>query len=322
VVISEPLNYENQPGGAWDDLIYFYDPDDGIATARPLITFKDFSNGNFTVIPGVDGRDTLVFIITNEDGAYTPLPDDEIFLNNGSSYTDLQNNSPGENTVILQGLEPAKVIRNSEVYIPVVGSGLNTSASGTNSGLALGFDPTGAPLGTMATVTATGTTYQKVWVAPCCITLLGTIDEACQASAGQIRNSVDNEAIRAINSECLSTIKVQSEGKYSAEVKIYDHLGKFVHGSTQIFGNCGEMQNSNRNIPSLGKGRASWLVWNMRDTKNEYVGSGVYIWKIIYTPLGDDDGGAVKAEFTSIKKQGIIRTHQAWTCNENTILAP
>jgi len=82
------------------------------------------------------------------------------------------------------------------------------------------------------------------------------------------------------------------------------------------------MENKDRNIPSLGKGRASWLVWNMRDLENQYVGSGVYIWNIVYTPIGDTDESDVAAEFTDLKKQGVIRSDQAFSCVEPFILNP
>ena len=68
----------------------------------------------------------------------------------------------------------------------------------------------------------------------------------------------------------------------------------------QSFGYHGEMDNMNRIIAG-GKGRASYLVWNMRNQTGRKVGSGVYIWRVDFR-FPD----AEKAE-TRIIKTGVTR---------------
>jgi len=80
---------------------------------------------------------------------------------------------------------------------------------------------------------------------------------------------------------CLSTVVVVAQEAYRATINIYDHLGKFIHSSTQQFGYCeSEKENSERYTPI---GSISWLVWNQRNLDNRLVGSGVFIWKVQFS---------------------------------------
>ena len=66
-------------------------------------------------------------------------------------------------------------------------------------------------------------------------------------------------------------------------------------------------------------GRSSWLIWKLRDIDRQLVGSGVYIWKVLYTPIAED-GEDPPPAFTEIYKQAIIRTNQTNICNNGPTL--
>jgi hypothetical protein len=93
-------------------------------------------------------------------------------------------------------------------------------------------------------------------------------------------------------------VVVIAEVPYIAKINIYDHLGKFIHSSTQRFGFCGELDNQDR---AQAGGYLGWLVWNQKDEHKKLVGSGVYLWKVKfhYTTTGETRN--------IIYKQGIAR---------------
>jgi hypothetical protein len=95
----------------------------------------------------------------------------------------------------------------------------------------------------------------------------------------------------------MSAVSVISEGPYKARVQIFSNLGEFVHASEQQFGYCGEMEDENRLRPG---GFASFLIWNQKDLTGKYVGSGVYIWRVLYRM---QDGTSRLEDY----RQGIAR---------------
>ncbi len=79
---------------------------------------------------------------------------------------------------------------------------------------------------------------------------------------------------------CMADIYVTTNHPYTADINIYNDLGENVHHSTQRFGYCGELENSER---KQGPVYSSWLVWNMKDKRGRLAAPGVYMWKIRYT---------------------------------------
>lgn len=100
--------------------------------------------------------------------------------------------------------------------------------------------------------------------------------------------------------DSLSTIIVTSTSSYVAEVFIYSIQGEFVKRFVQSFGYHGELENMNR-AANGGKGRASYLVWNMRNQTGRKVGSGVYIWRVEFR---FPEGGKTESR---IIKTGVTR---------------
>ncbi len=136
----------------------------------------------------------------------------------------------------------------------------------------------------------------EYWIPPYGITKYGTVDPNQNQQCLDLDNIGQN--VREFDPNCLSMVLVYSQGAYSADVNIYDNLGKVVHHSVQNFGYCGETENTNRIVPA---GLISYLVWNQKDLTQKYVGSGVYVWKVSYK---FEDG----AKQTTYYKQGVARS--------------
>ena len=89
---------------------------------------------------------------------------------------------------------------------------------------------------------------------------------------------------------------------YTAEIYIFDAIANYVTHFKQKFGYDGEMEEPKRIIPE-DQSRLGFLYWNQRAKKGRKVGTGVYIWKILFT---FDDG----YQETVIVKTGIKRSHK------------
>ena len=99
--------------------------------------------------------------------------------------------------------------------------------------------------------------------------------------------------------DSLSAISVKATKPYTAEVYIFDGIGTYVSDFRLKFGYDGEMDQSVRGKPGE-LFRLSFLHWNQRSEKGRRAGSGIYIWKILFT---FDDGH----KETRIVKTGIYR---------------
>ena len=99
--------------------------------------------------------------------------------------------------------------------------------------------------------------------------------------------------------DSLSAISVKASMPYKAEVYIFDGIGTYVTDFRQKFGYDGEMDQSVRGKPGE-LFRQGYLHWNKRSEKGRHAGTGVYIWKILFT---FEDGH----KETRIVKTGIYR---------------
>ena len=99
--------------------------------------------------------------------------------------------------------------------------------------------------------------------------------------------------------DSLSAISVKATKPYTAEVYIFDGIGTYVSDFRLKFGYDGEMDQSVRGKPGE-LFRLSFLHWNQRSEKGRRAGTGIYIWKILFT---FDDGH----KETRIVKTGIYR---------------
>ncbi|MBF0432693.1 MAG: hypothetical protein HQK83_15525, partial [Fibrobacteria bacterium] len=291
ITLSEKLRPLHDAGVSWDSLFKFRGPGMTTENAYPLISLPGSR-------PEVKGPDSLVwtFIVDNNSEIIKPLVDDELFLNSSAPYADasLVANAPRSRLQVITGADNPNPITNSNIFVPVMGPGLNDPNSMVVN---LYVDKQGNVMpgrGAVLVQDQSGTSsYERVWVPPFGLKKNGTVlspDATCMSGAAE------SAAQEAYPDNCLSSVQVFSTESYVAEISIFDHLGIFIHQSVQYFGQCGELENKNRRTP---QGFMSWLVWNQEDLQGQYVGTGVYIWKIKFTTSA--------GQYTEVYRQGIVR---------------
>ncbi|MBF0433098.1 MAG: hypothetical protein HQK83_17600 [Fibrobacteria bacterium] len=291
ITLSEKIRPLHSAGNPWDSLFLFMSPNMERSDAYPLISISGFR-------PQVQGPDSLVwtFIVDNGSDNIKPRVNDLLFLNPAAPYADA---SPAANTPqglpqTITGVENPNPINNSNIFVPVTGSSLADPRSISanlyidgNGKVLLGRDVV------MVTNEDGGYSYARHWVKPVGLQNDGTVSpsgDLCGSGIIEIRGNTEYPE------NCLSTVQVLSTDRYMAEITIFDHLGKFVHQSIQSFGYCGELENPVRRSP---QGLKSWLVWNQKDLQENYVGSGVYIWRVKFT--------SSSGKYIGVYRQGIVR---------------
>ncbi|MFC1586023.1 hypothetical protein ACFL5V_10785 [Fibrobacterota bacterium] len=297
ILFSEPL--VRLAGGSWDSLLIFVPGGcGGTGFEYPLITYEEpiqLPNG------------TWQFVVSNKPNVMKPKAEDCLYFNPDAPFTDLYSNGTAEKPVSIEGMDYPEMIYDSDIYNGVEGfdfsnpqsiitlGELNPAGVLEVPGLLPVFDPvTGQAIQDPATGMPV---YRKRWFQPQHLNPDGTVNELAQAVCNNTEEAVADVVPYPEN--CLSTVFVYSETPYTAKIMIYDHLGKFIHQSTQKFGYCGEMNNPYRNKPD---GFLSFLVWNQKEDLNQtYVKDGVYIWKVKYEYPG-------YPSFTGYYRQGIVRT--------------
>ena len=86
--------------------------------------------------------------------------------------------------------------------------------------------------------------------------------------------------------DSLTAISVKALAPYTAEVFIFDAISNYVTHFEQKFGYDGEMDAPERLIED-DQSKLGFLYWDQRTKSGRKVGTGVYIWKILFT---FDDG--------------------------------
>ncbi len=198
-------------------------------------------------------------------------PGDCIFLNPNSGYSDLKGNKPMNIPVNVEG-NPGPDLMSTVLVYSIIGdvnstSEFNTPKSNTVYILNDNMEQIGMFEGKEI----------NTWIPPLFMTEDGKIDEEAQNTCNAL--NTPNPAPRVFSQNCLSAISVISKDSYTARINIFDHLGKYIHSSVQKFGFCGELDDANRIQPG---GVLNFLIWNQKDVKGDYVGSGVYIWQVVF----------------------------------------
>ncbi|MBF0431018.1 MAG: chitobiase/beta-hexosaminidase C-terminal domain-containing protein, partial [Fibrobacteria bacterium] len=292
VTLSEKINLSYNTILPWDSLVLFYNPNETKLNSKKLV--------NLLPPIVVDDKDSLVwrFFVTNTKSIFKPDVSDRIYLSRFAPYTDTSpaKNLPQEIEAVVRGEDSKKIISNSSVFIPI--EGLNPGTVDGMNALMI-FDKNGKVVVHDDIKIITDNNGQKQvffeWFRPKGLQSDGTINtkiQMCQEGKTQ-----DEESLSRYPSNCLSAIQIFSRDKYIAEINVFDHLGKFIHSSVQRFGYCGELENTKR---KTSQGHVNWLVWNQKDVQGEYVGTGVYIWKVIFRSPEDSR----EIEY----RQGIIRS--------------
>ena len=101
--------------------------------------------------------------------------------------------------------------------------------------------------------------------------------------------------------DTLSAVRVNVMAPYTADIYIFDGISVYVNHFEQKFGYDGEMVDPLRDNEDRSK--QSFIYWNQLSEKGRRVGTGVYIWRIIFT---FDDGH----KETVTVKTGIKRKNQ------------
>ncbi|MBF0433123.1 MAG: hypothetical protein HQK83_17725 [Fibrobacteria bacterium] len=291
ITLSEKIRPIHSAGIPWDSLFLFVSPDMVKADAYPLISLPGTQ-------PKVQGPDSLVwtFIVDNGINSIKPFANDELFLNPHAPYVDASPaaNRPQDLPQIIMGADNPNPINNSNIFVPVIGSDLNDPRS-VVANLHVNEDGTITPGRDVALVEDQDGSYnyERIWVSPVGLQTNGTV---VPQGANCIAGLGETAGLEVYPENCLSTVQIFSTDGYTAEITIFDHLGKFVHQSVQYFGRCGELENHHRRT---ARGIQSWLIWNQKDLQGDYVGSGVYIWKVRFSTSA--------GSHTAVYRQGIVR---------------
>lgn len=99
--------------------------------------------------------------------------------------------------------------------------------------------------------------------------------------------------------DSISAIKVESALPYTAYIYIFDGISTLVKTDKQKFGSKKEMASSIRGN-SINRSKIGYLSWDQRSNDGRKVGTGVYIWKIVFKY---DDG----YKETRTLRTGILR---------------
>ncbi|MBF0432216.1 MAG: hypothetical protein HQK83_13105 [Fibrobacteria bacterium] len=289
--LSEKIRALHNVGNPWDSLFCFSPPGQGYSVFYPLQSLPG-------VKPQVRGTDSLVwiFIVDNSLKTKKPLVDDELFMNPNASYTDASamKNRPQAIRKIIKGADYVNVITASNVFVPVAGL-----AADNPKFLAVNVyreeDGEVFPGRNLHSVKNISGSYtrQQMWVPPVGLGEDGTVKALVSDCMPGKPETVKAEVFPA---NCLTAVQVFSTDAYRADITIFDQLGKYVHGSIQSFGDCGEQNNPDRRT---GKGMQSWLVWNQKDLDGHFVGTGVYFWRVVFTSGG--------RKHIAVYRQGILR---------------
>ncbi|MBF0430998.1 MAG: chitobiase/beta-hexosaminidase C-terminal domain-containing protein [Fibrobacteria bacterium] len=292
ITISEKIRQLHNAGTPWDSLFFFKSRHMENKDAYPLISLAG-------VNPVVQGFDSLswIFILDNGTETIKPLIDDELFMSPLAPYVDASpaQNRPQDVGTIITGVEPSASLQYSNIYVPVVGADVDDPLS-LMANLHINENGAVTP-GRDLVLMDNGFgeyAYARMWVKPVGLQWDGSVmDPGTECSMG----FSEQTGLSEYPENCLSTVQVFIDDAYTAEIAIFDHMGKYIFQSVQYFGHCGEIDNKYRRTT---KGIQSWLVWNQKDMHDRYVGTGVYIWKVKFTTS--------KGSHMAVYRQGIVRS--------------
>ena len=289
IQVSEKLKAQ----GDWSHLIRFSKGCVDYKESRPLLTF-----GEPYARPAVPGEfQTWVVVVDNSPSAQNPLVGDCIFLEADGRYTDVPGNRPGRLGVPLKGSDPKKVIQEFRGYPPVAGlSAGNPNFVVANNEVHKGSEGVWSSQGTNGS-------WDIIWLPPVGFdeTQPGSFRPYLPPNLDPSSSSIrDAEVANPKHMPSgISAVQVISNGRYIAQISIFDNLGNFLRSSTQAFGYQGELRNPWR---ATSKGQVSFLVWDQRDKQGQLAGQGAYVWKVLF--LFEDKKTEIYYTRTGIVRSG------------------
>jgi len=284
----EPLGTANPEDEAlWNTLILYSDASTCLADGYSA------ADTSYKLLVILDVKlledSTYQIIIPGERGTSSIEANDCAVLNPAANLNNLTSNPPAIKT---SGTDSEETLITSGISAPLIGAVLTGDDIKYQSNTLL---ETVVPI-INAAGEQVGEVIQKTpekWLPPRGLDAAGNIDRSLSSCETPTAGATP-QLTPALN--CMSKVTVFSQTGYNAEISIIDHLGKVVHSSRQSL--CEQdLLDAGRLTP---EGYVSWLVWNQKNTEGSFVGSGVYIWKVIFRfDTGDEQ--------ISFYKQGIIR---------------
>lgn len=263
------VSEEMRTNTTWDNMLLWGKPVNGqcndFANAKPVVPARQ-------PIQNPDQK-SFIILVANGQGGPTPVVGDCIYLNVDGTQTDLVRNVPATYGIQLRGRRPPREIELFRGFPPVVGFD-DASKPGF---LLVTNDPRKGDNLDYSKPNDQGI-YQVYWVPPVGYVNGQPFHPMIPANPAVL--PVGQDATTAgVLPRNISTIQVVSTGKYIAQVSIFDNHGQFMKSFIQAFGYQGELNNGAR---VATKGLVSYLVWDLKDSKNRKAGQGVYIWKVIF----------------------------------------
>lgn len=283
IYVSEPM----RTGNTWDNMLLWGKPVNGectdFANAKPVKPAKQ-------PVPAAD-QESFVFIVRNGDGGPTPVVGDCIYLNVDGTQTDIPRNIPPIRGVMLRGRRPPREIELFRGFPPV--AGFDADKPGF---ILVNNDPRTGNDNTDYSKPRPDGTYQIYWIPPVGFVSADNFNPLVPKNPNT--PSVGQEVTTAtFFPPNISAIQVVSTGKYIAHVNIFDNHGRFMKDFYQAFGYQGELNNGAR---VASKGLVSYLVWDMKDSKGQRAGQGVYVWKVLFS----FENGKQEIQYT---RTGVMR---------------
>ncbi|MGL1936823.1 MAG: discoidin domain-containing protein [Fibrobacterales bacterium] len=303
-------NYQYAVKDADGDYTYHFQPDTLMVFASENIIRKDHWPDMFTIttskgktftLPltkkpskGEEGISWMV-LLDKEQGSPAITVGDEISFTPNSGVTDVYDNEVTEHSVTIEGEAFARSVIGAQFRSSVIGvENVNKGSIATE--VIPVFDEDGEPLDESVRASAT---LDDSWVAPYNY-FDGVFEEQSDEEQCEDGRSLNNN----FDHHCLASLVVgtfEGQGSYTATVYVLDHLGQFITSWSQRFGFCDEFQNEYRieqtNIHGFF---INDLIWDIKDTDNRLVGSGVYYWQVTLA----FDSGATES-FT--EQMGVVR---------------
>ena len=291
ITLSQPLWGDNPEDLAlWNTLLLFsdsntcktddYSPENPSYKPLPIEGVKQIDNVTYTVL--VPGDRNSIGLQVGDCAVLNP-----------AAHVTLTKTPP---PVDATGSDSQKELINSHIFNPIIGNQTEHTTGATVFSTKVPRIDDNGNIVDYVDVKTDQTIERKIFL-PTGITPDGEIVEADQVNCTDPNGLGNKEVVQSIN--CLSVVEVLSQEGYVAEVSVTDHLGKLVHHSTQRFGmGCDDLAGHKDRLTP--EGYLSHLIWNQKDTEGSFVGSGVYIWKVIYNFSEGE-------KQTSIYKQGVVR---------------
>jgi fibro-slime domain-containing protein len=277
VILSEPLKTAD-----FKQMLKFATSCGDYANAKIIEAVKE---------PTINSANPNEYTVIVDKTGEAPNAGNCIFLNvDQGKYTDVPGNLPPKYGVVLKGADGKNIIQVFRGYPPVAGLDPN------NPDFQVAVQDSRDPKKQGYATSATGNRWEVVWIPPVGWTE-GRPFTPYTAKLDDLPAGTRETGTPLKLPANVSAIQVVSTAAYIAHVSIFDLYGNFVATSTQAFGGRGELQNQARVVP---KGLVSYLFWDMRDSRGQWAGQGVYVWKVRFEFVG----GKQEVQYTKI---GVMR---------------